>query len=243
MEYANINQPVLRITDKQLFDYIFCPNFFYFKYLSHIPNKKKKTTGEMVKEIINYYFAKLMQHKLPSIDTLKKKWDDLCNENAENMNNKTVLEGFGLINLFDKYCKNTKLIVADFDSEYQLNFSSNIILTGNLGAIRLVNKTLELFVVETSQKTPDQRLLDMSLKYTLACLAAEKIYKGYELNYVNILHLKSGKEFKTYRNKTQKDRLEKSVINIAKSIREEIFFPRENYQCVQCTYKNFCGYN
>ena len=73
MEYANINQPVLRITDKQLFDYIFCPNFFYFKYLSHIPNKKKKTTGEMVKEIINYYFAKLMQHKLPSIDSLKKK--------------------------------------------------------------------------------------------------------------------------------------------------------------------------
>ena len=83
----------------------------------------------------------------------------------------------------------------------------------------------------------------MSLRYTLACLAAEKIYKGYELNYVNILHLKSGKEFKTYRNKTQKDRLEKAVINIAKSIREEIFFPRENYQCAQCAYKNFCGYN
>ena len=27
----------------------------------------------MVKEIINYYFARLMQHKLPSIDSLKKK--------------------------------------------------------------------------------------------------------------------------------------------------------------------------
>lgn len=224
-------------------DYIHCPNYFYIKYLSRIPIPEEPTMGELVKQTINCYFAKLMEGKLPSIAKAKKVWDKHCLDYSNIMTDKKVLEGFGLINLFDKYCYNNRLIIADFNSPYEIEFSCGVKLKGNFGAIRLNNDRLEFFAVETSQSKPNQQLLDMSLRYTLQCYAMAKLSGQHEnLNCIRVLHLKSGEEFTTYRTQKDFDRLEKTVANIGSCIRGEIFYPREDYTCPQCRAKNYCGY-
>lgn len=239
---TNVNEPVIRITDEQLLDYMKCANLFYFKHLSRIPDSTDKKMGELVKQVINGYFSKLMEQKLPKIDTAKRKWDKLCDANPRSMKDKKILEGFGLINFFDRFCFDNKLIIADFNTPYELVVPGNILISGHIGAIRVINKSLELFEVEPSQTAPDINLLNMSVKYTLQCYAANRLYKDYNLNHVNVLHLKSGKEYRTYRNKIQYDRLENIIRNVAYSIKNEIFYPREDYTCAQCAYKNYCGY-
>ena len=238
----NINEPVIKISDQQLMDYMRCANLFYFKYFSKIPEPSDKKMGELVKQVINGYYSSLLDHKLPSIDAAKRKWDRPCEENPRTMKDKKILEGFGLINLFHKFCYDRKLLIADFNTPYEITIPGNIILTGSIGAIRVVNNSIELFNVETSQVAPDLNLLNMSIAYTLQCYAANRIYKSHSLNYVNVLHLKSGQELRTYRNKTQYDRLEKIITNVATAIKNEIFYPREDYTCSQCRYKNYCGY-
>ena len=242
MRQININDPILRISDEELFCYIKCPNLFYLKYLSRIPIPPQPTFGELVRSVIDGYFAKLLEQKLPTIDKAKKDWDKICEDYPKTISDKKVLEGFGLINLFDKYCFDNKLIVADFNTPYEIPVGGNVIITGNIGAIRIVGSKLELFSVETSQAVPNQNLLNMSLKHTLQCYAANKLYPKYDLNSVRILHLKSGQEFTTYRSKIQYDRLEKTIQNVSRAIREEIFFPREDFTCAQCRVKNYCGY-
>lgn len=241
-ECVNINEPVLRLTEDGLLDYIKCPNLFYFKYRTKIPVIGKITVGELVKEVISYYYMKLLEGRAPSMESVKRKWDTLCENQKEALSAKQILDGYGMLKLFDRFCREKKLIVADFLSSYELVFSGNIIVTGNIGTIRLLDRKLELFVVETGQKQPEQKVLDMSLKNTLRCYAAGETFKGYDLSYINVLHLKSLNEYRTYRSNIQYERLERAVQNIGRAIREEIYYPRESFECAVCPYKNFCGY-
>ena len=241
--YVNINEPVLRLTENELLDYIKCPNLFYFKYRTKIPLVEKKTVGTLVREAINYYYMKLLDGRAPNMESIKRKWDSICDAGKNELSGRQILEGYGLLKLFDKYCREKKLIVADFSSSYEIVFPGNIIVTGSIGAITLIGKKLELFVVETGSRHPDQRLLDMSIRNTLRCLAALRTFKGYELNCINVLHLKSLTEYRTYRSSIQYRRLEKAVQNIGRAIREEIYYPHESFECARCPYKNFCGYS
>ena len=241
--YININEPVLHLTEDELLDYIKCPNLFYFKYRTKIPSVEKKTLGKLVREVINYYYMKLLDGRAPNIESIKRKWDSLCDADKDALSGRQILEGYGLLKLFDKYCREKKLIVADFSSSYEIVFPGSIIVTGSIGAITLIGKKLELFVVETGSKHPEQRLLDMSIRNTIKCLAASRTFKGYELNCVNVLHLKSLTENRTYRSSIQYSRLEKAVQSIGRAIKEEIYYPRESFECARCPYKNFCGYS
>lgn len=239
----NVNEPQVVLTDKQIMDYIRCPNLFYIKYMSHIPIAEAMTMSELVGLVINCYFAKLMDGKLPSIAKAKKLWDRYCEEYPSVLSDKKILEGFGLINLFDRYCFNNKLIIADFNSGFQVDFGGCVTVKGSFGAIRLNNDRLEFFFVETSQNKPNQQLLDMSLKYTLQCYAMNKLSGQHnKLNCIRVLHLKSGEEFTTYRTQKDFERLERTITNIGRCVREEIFYPREDYTCPQCKAKNYCGH-
>mgnify|MGYP000709550451 CR=1 FL=1 len=48
----------------------------------------------------------------------------------------------------------------------------------------------ELFEIETSQKAPDQTLLNMSLKYTMQIYALRELSIAHPITNVRVLHLK-----------------------------------------------------
>ena len=102
--YVNINEPVLHLTEDELLDYIKCPNLFYFKYRTKIPSVEKKTLGKLVREVINYYYMKLLDGRAPNIESIKRKWDSLCDADKDALSDRQILEGYGLLKLFDKYC-------------------------------------------------------------------------------------------------------------------------------------------
>jgi len=245
LDFPNINnpKPLLVISDDKLMDYIKCPDFFYWKYLSKIPFKTKPSFSDLIKQVIDTYMVRLLNGKILTIQEAKRQWDKIIDNEGSRLNEKQILDGLGIINQLDRYCRNNKLIVADINSPYQLNFTENVAVTGKIGTIRYNNDKLELFVVETSRNLPNQIILDMSLKYTLQAYAISKLANNYNLNGIRIYHIKSGSEFTTYRTQKDFDRLEKTVKNISKAIRENIFYPREDFTCYQCCYKNYCGYN
>ena len=174
----------------------------------------------------------------------KRKWDKLAEEYPRTLTPKKIIEGVGIFTQVDNYCRSNRILIADMNSEYQMNFKNNIIVTGKIGALRYFDdNNLELFIIETSQKIPDKILVDMSLRYTMQLYAINKLTNNkLKINGLRIYHAKSGTEITSYR--TQKDfvRLEKSIEAIGKAVRNEIFYPHEDYMCAQCKYKNYCGY-
>lgn len=242
-EIININNPprLLKLTDEALTDYIKCPNYFYFKYISKIPVNQNPTYHELVQRVIDAYMSKLMDGKVMTSRQFKKMWDDLVEEYPTVITEKKILDGFGMINQIDRYCRQNQVIIADINSPYQINFKPNIILSGKIGTIRYNKTSLELFVTETSQKLPDDFLLNMSLRLTLQAYAIEKT-TDCKIDGIHIYHIKSGKELYTRRSQRDYERLERVIKDIGFSIRNELFYPREDYTCPQCKFKNYCGY-
>lgn len=236
------NKPLLKLTETQLLDYIKCPNLFYLKYLSRIPYKESKTYKDCIKNLMYAYLGRLLDGKVLTLKEIKNKWDRIIDENEELFNENKVLEGIGYMNILDHYCRTHQVIIADINTPYQVNFKDNIAVTGNLGPLRYNNGKIELFLPESSQKQPDQTLLNMSIKYTLQIKAIKQLDKSVKVDGIKIFHVKSGKEFTSYRTQKDFDRLDKIVSGVGKAIREEIFYAREDYMCSQCKYKNYCGY-
>jgi hypothetical protein len=234
---------LLKITDRQLLDYIECPKFFYYKYCSKIPIKASESFHSLLQQVINAYMLKLFDGKILSMDKAKKIWDKLIDENPDVfINDKKIIDGVGYINALDNYCRTNRVMVLDTGVDYQLNFKNNLSLVGKIGTIRYDNNKCELFVVETSQKQPDQILLSRSIKYTLQIYALNKLQKDLKISGVKIWHVKSGKEFLTYRTQKDFDSLEETINSVNKAIRNKIFYPRQSYYCPDCKYKNFCPY-
>lgn len=244
-KFKNINDAplaLLKLTDSQIIDYIRCPNYFYFKYVSQIPIDSQPTFHELIARVINAYMARLMDGNIMTMRQAKKMWDDLAEEYPLVLTDKKVLDGFGYINQIDRYCRQNKVIIADVDSEYQVNFKDNVIVTGKTGIIRYNNNKLELFIPETSQKIPDDFLLNMSVKLSLKTYAIEKT-SDCTLSGIHVYHIKTGKELFSTRGKRDSQRIEDLIKNISFSIRNEIFYPREDYLCSQCKFKIYCGYH
>ena len=240
---ANEIEKVVRLNDEQLLDYIKCPNFFNLRYLSRIPYQKPKTFHTLVNEIVEAYMIQLFNGKVMSMDKAKKLWDKQIDNYPVIVNTeKKVLEGMGLITQIDRYCKKNQVLVADVNTTYSMAFPGNAIIEGSTGIVRLNNKKFELFIPEFSQTKPDQTLLDMSLKYTLKIYILNKLSPDANITNLRVYHVKSGNEYTSYRSKKDFDRLEKTIATVAKAIRNEIFYPREDYTCPQCLYKNYCGY-
>lgn len=244
MQLKNINEtppPLLKLTDAQILDYIKCPQYFMFRWKNKQLSSEQPTFHQLIKLIIDMYLSKLMDGKVMTMKQLKRQWDKLAEEYPLILTEKRILDGIGIINMLDRYCYNNKVIIADINSPYHINLDTNIIVEGKIGPIRYNKNKLELFLIETSQKMPDDFLLNMSLKITAQMYAAEK-FLNCKLAGIHIYHIRSGKEY--YFNKTNKDydRLIKNIKNIGFAIRNDIYYPREDFLCSQCKYKLYCGY-
>lgn len=242
-DFVNINNPprLLKLTDEALMDYIRCPNYFYFKHISKIPINQTPTFHELVQRVIDAYMSKLMDGKIMTTRQFKKMWDDLVEEYPMVIPEKKILDGFGMINQIDRYCRQNQVIIADINSPYQVNFKNNISLTGKIGIIRYNKTNLELFITETSQKLPDDFLLNMSMKLTLQMYAVSKT-TDCQLDGIHVYHIKTGKELYSRRSSKDFEKLEKIIGDVGFAIRNELYYPREDYTCPQCKFKNYCGY-
>ena len=235
---------VLEITTDQLVDYIQCPNRFYLRYINCIKPKTHISVKSILLSARDKLLYQILDGKYPDGNKFVNDFVKECQDNNFLSTNRGVLHGMRKLMVFHQWCVRNQLLLADMGTEFELPFpKDNAILKGNFGIIRYVDKQLELLGVDFTDRDPDQSLLDISLRYTLQSYAVKKLVPKYELSCIRVLAVRQDrlKEFQTFRSPLDFERLEDTVSNVIKAIRNGIYYPRETFECGQCPVKIYCS--
>lgn len=239
-----INQKLIELTSNQLEDYISCPNLFYIRHVNGIVPRSKVTIRKLIEKHKEQMFYRLMEGTIPDINKILIDFSKDCMDNKYPPLHRDVHKGSSQLITFFNWLIDNRVQIADIGTPYELTFpKSNVILKGNFGAIRYTNDKLELIVADFSAKDPDQNLVDISIRYTLQAYAVHKLIKKYELACIRVLTVRYNRvtELLSYRSPTDFARLENTVDNIACAIRNNIFYPRESFECLRCPVKSYCA--
>lgn len=234
------DRSIFELTEKQLYDYLYCPVYYDLLHNFHALLEEKDSQKALLNKCVLSFFSSMLGGYIMTTGDMKKKWDRLCAD-ANFTNDKKIIEGIGLILNFHRWAMDKKPMVLDVGTPYHLRFQDTVWLTGKTGTI-LFGKDEEhgdLFVVDYGAKVPDDAGMVFKTRWALACEAAEKSARC-KINGVRLLHIKTGKEFRIFRHPRSKERLERSVLGAAECIQKGIYFPRET-TCVSCFGKTVCA--
>jgi hypothetical protein len=234
----------IELTTEQLENYIACPNKFYIQNVSGIPPSPKHLVRKIAEKYKDQMFYALMDGKIPDANTILTNFAEECAKNKFAPLHKEVVRGSNQLLVLHNWLVSHRVLVADIGTPFEVTFpKSNVILKGKFEPIRMFNNKLEMLSVSFSSANPDQTLADMSLKYTIQAYAVHKLVKKYDLSCIRVLGIKSTHltELLSYRTKDDFIRLENTVNNVACAIQNNIFYPRESFECSYCSVKAYCA--
>lgn len=239
-----MKERILEITTEQFVDYVTCPNLFYLKYVNCIKPKTHISVKSILTSARDKMLYQILDGKYPDGNKAVNDFAKECQVNNFLSTNRGVLHGMRKLTVFHQWCIRNQLILADLGTEFELPFpKDNAILKGTFGIIRYVNQHLELLAVDFTDRDPDQALLDISLRYTLQSYAVKRLVPKYELEGIRILAVRQDRvnEFQTFRTPLDYERLEDTISMVIKAIRNEVYYPRETFECGRCPVKIYCG--
>ena len=230
----------MRLTEQQLFDFMFCPVKYYLKYKSKIVVQEEVTVNKLLTQITKYFYNSVANGKLPSLKQMQSKLDSLCEANREIITPKKSVEMWGQVYNFYNWACDNQIAVIDTDTKYAITLGEHIV-EGTMSPIALTpNNKLELLIVNFSSRVPDQLEIDTKTKYTLDTMAFNNANSDMKIDATRIHLLKQKKDLYTTRNKNDYERLNSTVNNVAKSIQNELYYPKETHMCTSCNYRNYC---
>lgn len=230
----------MRITEQQLFDYMTCPVKYYLKYKSKIVVPEEVTVNKLLTQITKYFYNTVANGKLPSLKQMQNKLDSLCEANKDIITPKKSIEMWGQVYNFYNWACDNKIAVIDTDTKYAITLGEHIV-EGTMSPIAITpNQKLELLLINFSTRVPDQIEIDTKTKYTLDMMAFNKANSDMQIDAVRIHLLKQNRDLYTTRNINDYERLNSTVNNIAKSIQNELYYPKETHMCTSCNYRNYC---
>lgn len=230
----------MKLTEQQLFDYNFCPVKYYLRHIAKIDVPEAPTMNKLLNQVAKYFYTSVANGKKPTLRQMQAKLDSICEENKEFINSKKAVEMWGHIYNFYNWACDNRIAVIDFDTKYAITIGEHIV-EGAMNPIALTkNKDLEILLVNFSNKVPEQLELDMKLKYTLDVMAFNRANKDMSIKGTRMHLVKQNKDLYTTRSLNDYKRLESTVNGIAKSIQNELYYPRETYMCNTCSYRNYC---
>lgn len=232
---------IVKITEEQLFDYMFCPAMYHIKYKMHIGIQEHITPAKLLNQAKKFFLVNLLNGQVTTLIKLQKKWDAICTANQDIIDSKKNIEGWSKLVNFARWAEEHRIIVADMNATYNINIQ-NVILTGNVDTILVdKNKRLELLYVNFGNKEYEQYEIDSRIKYTIDSVATKLLFNAYPKG-IKIYYPKVNKEFFTFRTDADYLKLETTIYNIGNAIRHNCFYPRESVMCPTCTAKKYCKY-
>jgi ASC-1-like (ASCH) protein len=230
----------MRITEAELFEYIFCPARYEMKYVKKIDLPEYNSMDKMLNKVAKFFFVNLLNGKVCSVNELKNKWDSICKANPDFIDAKKSIAGLGLIVNLADWASKERLSVIDIDTKFNLVIDG-VVIEGYMGGpiLSRPNGGLELLITSFSSRIPDQVDIDMKLKYSLDALAFAEVLNK-DLDGIRVHSVKSYKDLKTIRSKEDFNRIKRTVKSVAKGIENEIYYPRENVLCSTCNANAYC---
>lgn len=228
------------MTETEFLDYIRCPLHYQTIHERKLPFANEPSFNQRLSRIANVFCLNLMNGSILHPYELKKKWDKACEEG--HLTPQQCMRGIGLLNQTFRWAEDKQLRIADVNTPYKM------VLNGRHGKIEFRGETgivsmnsqggYELLVLDFGNRLPDQSILDLKLTYTLDCFAFKKLYSK-ELG-VHLHHVKDNKDYYSYRNKHDFERLIETVDAVDWNIRNKVYFPRESVFCSNCNMKEIC---
>ena len=229
----------MKLTDQQMFDYMNCPAYFDIKWGKGIAVEETVSTSKLLEKISKFFYLNLFNQRLLTTHELKKKWDSLCTQHADYMDQKKCIEGMGSILKFYQWAHGEQLIPIDVDTPFKV-VVNGFEIGGQLGTIlATAGEKYELIITDFSSKAIDTWLIDMKLAITLHAYAFHRMYNR-GLDGIRVRSVKYAKDFYTTRNDDDFLRLEKTIDSVGRGITEGIYYPRESFMCLSCPAKQYC---
>lgn len=230
----------MKLTEQQLFDFLYCPVKYALKYKNKIIVGEEVTINKLLNQVTKYFYNSVANGKVPTLRQMQSKLDSLCEANKEIVTPKKAVEMWGQVYNFYNWACDNKISVVDTDTKYAITLGEHII-EGNMNPIAITqNKQLEILLTNFSSRIPDQIELDTKLKYTLDVMAFNNANKDMKIAATRLHLVKANKDMYTTRNSNDFQRLKSTVNNVAKSIQNELYYPRETHMCTTCKYRNYC---
>lgn len=230
----------MKLTEQQLFDYMYCPIKYYLKYKAKIVVQEEVTINKLLTQITKYFYNSVANGKLPTLKQMQSKLDSLCEANKDIVTPKKSIEMWGQVYNFYNWACDNKIAVIDTDTKYAITLGEHIV-EGTMSPIAYTPAgKFELLIINFSSRMPDQIEIDTKTKYTLDTMAFNKANKDMQIDATRIHLLRQNRDLYTTRNNNDYERLKSTVNNVAKSIQNELYYPKETHMCTSCNYRNYC---
>lgn len=225
------------LREKEFLNYMYCPLKFL---LGKTADTERKTYNTLLHETFNDYIKRITSlNKQHNLNTLKHKWDKTCEDNRDLIGSKKVIEGWGLLFGAFKYIVDNNIVFEDTSETYNIEFpGSGVVLTGNISPYSIRDDLFEVTILSFSKTMPDRNYADMNIKHTIDAYALKTMFNKNTVFKYHSVYL--NQDLYTFRTDNSFDRLETSIVNVGRSIKQNLIYPRESYACSTCLCKGLC---
>jgi hypothetical protein len=240
----------MEITIDQLYEFKACPLRSKLMHLDKIPNLQVTENDglrEAVLMTISYFYTKLKEDKLLSMDTLKQKFtsiwygDKVINVKFDSKasQRKRELEAFGMLASFHRQQKYSPDEVVAVNMEFRVPFGEDLYITGKIPLIRNTPRGMEIVNLKTSGHKQDEFWNRTDMALTLQAIGYHSMF-GREADSMCLQYLKLGTNIYTERKRKDYQRLYKQIRFFKEHMDKGWYYPRESYACDRCPAKIYC---
>lgn len=241
----------------QINDYIKCPQYYQYKYNYGLEEGTvlSKEYSDKLHEVIYHFFFRVMDKQVPGLHVIRDKWESLWfKEKIDPLKYVTTpknesweigIKGATLLTNFynDNYLNPGVPLLVNHPFTFPCGDHE---IEGKFEVVREIQdgprRVIEIITYKTRKQTPTNWEVNQDLTISLLSAAFRHLLKAREQR-ETVYHLRSAKNFHTYRTKEQLEKAAENVDRIVSGIEQGIFYPRYSYICNGCHYKNFCGGN
>jgi hypothetical protein len=245
----------VRISIREIKDYIRCPLFYKLKNLDEIPIDK--TINSYFKDYFRlalfFFYFSLLEKKKKSFELMMKRWEELWfskemmemfpEEELKKKSNEAAM----LMNAFFKRFSNEPItpIAVNFQYEAIFEGKEHLHVTGDIDLIKIVNDRTNrsetcIVAFSMSKSYPDIFMVKNDLGMSVASYAFRSNFKAKEDKMI-LQNICCAEDTPTLRTSNDYLRAEKSIRNICNGIKNGVFYPSPNaISCGDCSYKLFC---
>lgn len=245
----------MRISIREVNDYIRCPLYYKLKNIDEIPvnldiNDHFK---DMFKLAIYYYYFSIIEGKSRSFEAMMKRWEELWfsremletfpEESIKEKSNEAVMV---MTDFIKKYGgEKVTPIAVNFSYEAIFDGPENLHVTGEIDLIKILNDRTArsetcIGIFNLSKHYPDTFFIKNDLSISVASYAFRSSFKAKE-DKIAVHNLRCSEDTPTLRTGGDYSRAEKAIRNIKRGIDGGIFYPSPNaISCSSCPYKMFC---